>query len=348
MISHAADNFIKSELLKMNKFNLVVCAGTFDLFHKGHKEFLHFAQACAKKLIIGLTSDRFEDNKRDDVEPYKVRRNNVFAFLKKERADTKVEIVPINNIFGPTLSPTFPIKAIVVSEVTLLGATLINKHRKKYGLAPLEILICPFTLSEDRKPIASSRIRDGEIDREGKLWIQPVWFKKKLRLPLHLRKKLKRPVGILYKNGAVDYTAIDAHTTITVGDVVTKTCNDLSFKQKISVIDFHVGREKKFVNLSELGFVGDEQVLTADNPAGSLTPSLFRCAHQIFHMLKTQKRIVVKVNGEEDLAVLPMLLACPLGFIILYGQPNQGVVKITVSEEKKTEIFRMVSHFDQY
>ena len=40
------------------------------------------------------------------------------------------------------------------------------------------------------------------------------------------------------------------------------------------------------------------------------------------------------VKGEEDLAVLPCLLIAPEDAVILYGQPNEGLVFVNVSEGK--------------
>ena len=36
--------------------------------------------------------------------------------------------------------------------------------------------------------------------------------------------------------------------------------------------------------------------------------------------------VTVLVDGEEDLAVIPLVMAATDGAIVLYGQPHQGVV----------------------
>jgi uncharacterized protein (UPF0218 family) len=55
--------------------------------------------------------------------------------------------------------------------------------------------------------------------------------------------------------------------------------------------------------------------------------------------------VILKIIGEEDLAVLPLILAAPLDTIIYYGQPNKGLVKILVSEENKERAYNILLKF---
>ena len=48
-----------------------------------------------------------------------------------------------------------------------------------------------------------------------------------------------------------------------------------------------------------------------------------------------KRRVAIVVEGEEDLLVLPLLAEMPLGSVIAYGQPHEGLVIVTVSEEKR-------------
>jgi hypothetical protein len=48
-----------------------------------------------------------------------------------------------------------------------------------------------------------------------------------------------------------------------------------------------------------------------------------------------KRRVAVVVEGEEDLLVLPLLAEMPLGSVIAYGQPHEGLVVVTVSEERR-------------
>ena len=150
---------------------MVVCGGTFDHLHKGHKEFLRFIFSVSSKAVIGLTSDKYiKDHKvYDGIFSYEDRKQELESFLKSESFLTKSIIVPIDNLYGPTLQSKLPIEAIIVSKETKKGAEEINLKRKKLGLSPLKIIIAPFVKGEDDKIISSLAIRKGIINREGKL-----------------------------------------------------------------------------------------------------------------------------------------------------------------------------------
>lgn len=328
----------------MPKFNLVVCGGTFDYLHKGQREFLRFALNLGSKLVIGLTGDEYAKSKERDVESFTDRKRTLLEFLKSEGAADKTEVVKINDVFGQTLDPGFQVQVIAVSEETKKGAEIINSKRLQIGLKPLPVFIFPFVLAENKKPIASFRIRSGEIDKEGKLYIKADYLTHNFSLPDDLRPKLKVPLGKLYKNGDDILFSFDPFKTITVGDVITKQFNDKNFGQKISVIDFYVERKEKFSNIKELGFLADEKVINVNNPAGTITAELFKAAVSSFND-NSQKRIVVKVNGEEDLSVLPFILAAPLSWRIFYGQPGVGVVEVLVSLETKNQARDILNRF---
>jgi pantetheine-phosphate adenylyltransferase len=59
--------------------------------------------------------------------------------------------------------------AILVSSETLLGAARINELRRWRGLNELEVIHVELVMAEDGKPVSTTRIRSGEIDREGRV-----------------------------------------------------------------------------------------------------------------------------------------------------------------------------------
>lgn len=331
----------------MEQYNLVVCGGTFDYLHDGHKAFLRFMFPRCKKILLGLTSDAYAKGKNTEIDAFAKRKSSLEAFIASEGVKEKVEIKAIDTVYIPKVWDKLPIDAIFVSKETKKGAVLINQEREKNGLYLLPIIVVQSLLAEDGKIISSTRIRRGEISRAGKLWIKPLWLKKTLQLPEEQRSKLVQPFGDVISDFEGEYKkhSFSKDTLITVGDVITKSCNELGIRQKIAVIDFHTRRKRTFTHNRELGFEGNEKVFTVGNPKSHVTAALFELTKHIFSVFSQYKRIIVEIDGEEDLAVLPFLLAAPLGFIILYGQPQQGAVRIDVTEKTKEKAFSLVDEF---
>lgn len=145
----------------------VVIGGTFEVLHEGHKVFLKKAFSLGNNIFIGLTSDSMaEKTKGRTVIDFERRREVLEDFISKNfKVDSRIE--KIKNEFGPTLQEEFD--CILVSPETHKTALLINEKREKVNKKPIEIIEIEFVLAEDKKPISSTRIIRGEIDKEGKL-----------------------------------------------------------------------------------------------------------------------------------------------------------------------------------
>lgn len=154
----------------MKKFRKVAVGGTFDEFHRGHKVLLMKAFKIGERVAIGLCSDKFvaKMSKPHATAPYEERLQELQAFLNDLGVSGRAEIVTLNDPFGTTLSGSC-IEAIVVSEETKPVALKINEKRREAGLPPLEIVTVVMVPSENCTPISTTKIRKGEIDREGHL-----------------------------------------------------------------------------------------------------------------------------------------------------------------------------------
>ncbi|MFQ6059710.1 MAG: inosine/xanthosine triphosphatase [Thermoplasmata archaeon] len=146
----------------------VALGGTFDRIHKGHRAILGKAFSIGDHVLIGVTSDEMASEARGySVTPLRRRMYNLKESLRSLGYEG-YEIVEISDIYGP--APHLEnLDAIVVSEETRETAEEINRMREENGLKPLEIHTVPMILADDSCPINSSRIRTGEIDRDGKL-----------------------------------------------------------------------------------------------------------------------------------------------------------------------------------
>jgi len=59
-------------------------------------------------------------------------------------------------------------------------------------------------------------------------------------------------------------------------------------------------------------------------------------------MALSNRKIAVIVDGEEDLAVIPLSLLMPESSLICYGQPGEGVVALVVDEERKMMVLKLL------
>lgn len=154
----------------MARFDTVAVGGTFDEFHRGHKVLLLKAFEVGEHVKVGLCSDGLVKRlgKPHMTASYDQRLKELKAFLHQNGLEKKAEISRIDDAFGVTLSDV-SIKAIVVSKETEPTALLINKKRRESGLPLLQIVVIDMVPSDNHVPISTTRIRCGEIDREGHL-----------------------------------------------------------------------------------------------------------------------------------------------------------------------------------
>ena len=154
----------------MKRFNAVAVGGTFDKLHKGHQALLKKAFEVGKRVLVGLSSDEFgrELRKPHEVASYSKRLSDLERLLTKRGLIDRAEIVTLHDPYGITLSKGC-VEAIVVSRETEPTAREINQRREAKGLSPLNVVVIDMVPAENHAPISTTRIREGEIDREGHL-----------------------------------------------------------------------------------------------------------------------------------------------------------------------------------
>ncbi|MBS7622883.1 pantetheine-phosphate adenylyltransferase [Candidatus Bathyarchaeota archaeon] len=148
---------------------VVLLGGTFDQLHKGHRKIISSALQVGDKIVIGLVTDKFaaKRGKHHEVSSYESRRMGLESFLSAKGELDRVEIVPLEDPYGPAVSEA-QINAIVVSRETLDTALRINRIRISRGLAPIQVYVVDLVLAENGKPVSTSRIRGGFINKEGR------------------------------------------------------------------------------------------------------------------------------------------------------------------------------------
>lgn len=148
------------------KYKKIAVGGTFDKFHKGHEKLISTAFEFGEEVLIGITSDKFANNKIHEVESFEQRVFKIKNFV--ETFNTNYEIKEIFDANG-SADVDSDLDAIVVSEETESSAENINLLRCDNGLNLLDIIVIGWIMADDGNPISSTRIRKGEINKRGKL-----------------------------------------------------------------------------------------------------------------------------------------------------------------------------------
>jgi pantetheine-phosphate adenylyltransferase len=150
----------------MKKETKVVVGGTFDVLHEGHAALLKKGFSLGE-ITVGLTSNKMaEKSKKRKVRDFRSRKRDLENFLKKSSVK-KYKIVKIEDKFGPTLKEDFDF--IVVSPETYPNALLINEKRRRTGRKQMKIIKIKFVCGKNGKPISSTDIIKGRLDKKRKL-----------------------------------------------------------------------------------------------------------------------------------------------------------------------------------
>jgi len=154
----------------LKKFVKVAVGGTFDELHRGHKTLLLEAFEIGDCAVIGLSSDELVSklSKPHVTASFAERRQWLESFLKDLGLAGRAEIVPLFDAYGSSIKDP-DIEALIVSEETKPTAEKINERRKQTGLPKLQIVAITMVPSQNCGPISTTRIRRGEMDREGRL-----------------------------------------------------------------------------------------------------------------------------------------------------------------------------------
>ena len=155
-----------------------------------------------------------------------------------------------------------------------------------------------------------------------------------MRLPENLRSGLKKPLGILIPDYEVTRSSVSSKIpknafVITVGDATTEKMISFGLSPSLSIVDSLEKRTKRDL---PGGYV--KTILECENPAAEITEQSIGTIRQALNMAPPVRIIV---TGEEDLLVLPVAVYAPDNSVILYGQPNEGLVLVQVTEEVRNK-----------
>ncbi len=147
----------------------------------------------------------------------------------------------------------------------------------------------------------------------------------------NLRRELRKPIGDLYSSldEVEDFlkSKYNQELLISVGDVTTQNLQKAGLIPHLGIIDNIVERKPASYDV-----VYDNITLKAKNPPGVITDELQETIRKAFKLVKSGFRIIILVDGEEDLATIPCILMAPPGSLVSYGQPGKGLVVCEVDK----------------
>lgn len=161
-------------------------------------------------------------------------------------------------------------------------------------------------------------------------------------LSIELREKLKKPQGLLIE-GSYEETMEKLReliekekpsTVISVGDIVSQHMSKFGLSLDVLIVDNKTMRKA----ISPI-VVDVDRTLYAKNPSGTITDEAWDA---IRTAMKQEGRTKVLIDGEEDLLTIVTVLSAPDGALVVYGQPNVGVVAVRVTEDKRKKMRRIV------
>ena len=167
-----------------------------------------------------------------------------------------------------------------------------------------------------------------------------------LSLPRELRGELKDPLGPVYTD-ADELLADAGAPVVTVGDVVTYHLLRADRRPDVALVDGKTKREAVDDAVWE-SIDGFDERVEVSNPAATLSAALLDALRAALDRAGSagDGTTVVVVEGEEDLAALPAVLAAPDGASVVYGQPDEGMVLAGVTDERRAGVRDLLERMD--
>jgi uncharacterized protein (UPF0218 family) len=157
------------------------------------------------------------------------------------------------------------------------------------------------------------------------------------RVTPELRVKFKEPFGSLILGSFAETMGEMENRVkrekppkiISVGDTVSRNLHEHQITPQLSITDNK--RRRKRIKPKVFA---EKTVVHVKNPQGTITEEAITA---IKVALESDEHVHVIVDGEEDLLTLIAVLYAPEKSIVVYGQPDTGIVVVKVTSEKKAE-----------
>ncbi len=306
----------------------------FDRLHRGH----HILSDRLRDLpnpVAGITDGELASKTLElsqIIQPIEVRKRNLESYLQKEEIDDIIDIEIISSyrnlldIKGRCSFLLFEGPCCAEIEDKAL-----HIRKDSLGIDDNVITLKPVRANDGDK-LSSARIRMGEIDRNGAVLRGTAEHPR--RLPDYSRSGLQTPKGEVFsiESGKPEIAVVkrlqeeQPNCVITVGDVTSETVISEGFIPDVCVVDGITKRGIYPIDISA------DNEYTVYNPPAVLYPEAWST---MATALDNEGKSVIFVEGEEDLMGFPAVLLAEENSVMLYGQPNVGIVWVPVTLDNR-------------
>jgi len=167
-----------------------------------------------------------------------------------------------------------------------------------------------------------------------------------LELPDALRAELKAPLGPIFTDGET-FLQEATRPIVSIGDVVTYHLIEAGHTPAVALVDERTEREavREDIAATIAAHDGFDQIVRVTNPPATLSAELLSALSSALAGAP-DRRTLIEVDGEEDLAALPAVVMAAPGASIVYGQPGEGMVLGLVDEELQADVRDILSRMD--
>ncbi len=269
---------------------------------------------------------------RSIIQPLDIRLSALKNYLKSVGLDETISVTvldSVQNLLSFKDEITFlmfegPCCAEVKSQILSARTHNLNVHDRFELLKPVR--------AQDGEPLSSARIRMGAIDREGRR-LRGTGEPPR-RLEFSGRASASTPKGEIYhvRDGPPEIRVVERLRSecpprvLTVGDVTSVTVISQGYLPDICIID-GITKRGEFKDRVQL-----DREYRIFNPPAVIYPESWSVIDTALH--DTQRSVIV-VEGEEDLLGFPAVILAPEGSVMLYGEPNAGIVWVPVDDKNK-------------
>ncbi len=152
-------------------------------------------------------------------------------------------------------------------------------------------------------------------------------------IPPAVKEQLKRPLGRLQTDFWLVKRLSRSRRIIAIGDVCTLSLLAMGIRPHLAVFDHLFMRHRLDPGMVKILKLHFPKQARYRNPAGTLSEKLLREAPALL-----RRGGAVRIDGEEDLTALAFIRSAGKEDVIVYGQPNSGMVVVVPDKRIKKKI----------